>query len=58
MVQEAGFLGAVTVNNRAFDVAFGDWFQMDRIPVFSGGQGQPAWNSRADFLSLIGESLR
>jgi len=57
MVRRAGFLGAVIMNNKAFDLSDGNWFQMDRIPVFSGVPGRSDKELRADFLALLGEKI-
>lgn len=56
MARRSGFLGAVTVNDRAFDISGGNWFSMDRIPVFSGRHQQTPEDIRSDFLNLFGLS--
>ncbi len=58
VLRDAGFHGAVTMNGRRFDLSEGNWFCMDRIPVFSGAPGLPASSVNREFLSIIGETSR
>jgi peptidoglycan/xylan/chitin deacetylase (PgdA/CDA1 family) len=53
ILREAGFHGSVTMSERLFDISNGNWFQMDRIPVFSAGRPQSADEAYEAILSLI-----
>jgi hypothetical protein len=53
LARNAGFHGAVTVSSKVFDTARGNWFCMDRIPVFSRGIDQSPEDDRSEFLSLL-----
>ncbi|MGI6395751.1 MAG: polysaccharide deacetylase family protein [Desulfomonilia bacterium] len=57
LVRSAGYHGAVSVGSRVFDTARGNWFCMDRIPVFSRGIDQPPEDARSDFLALLKQGI-
>jgi peptidoglycan/xylan/chitin deacetylase (PgdA/CDA1 family) len=53
LARRAGFSGAVTVNGRFFDTGAGNWFAMDRVPVFSRGIDEKPEDARRDCIALL-----